>query len=233
MIQQGHTSRSHDIIETMEKMKNPNYPISDEAIKRAPIVQQSLHALIKTLGDERRALVTKTSDDIEYSYLLAAFICAIAAASSALLVIAALRSRHHQLSAKAIVPSDRHHHQSSAKTSSLSDIPSTDDGTVDAGVDGDQIAHIRHLIRGTKPLVLPVLHTTITECEYATCSDEDYPPASRYHPIRIDSAEMVAQMENHFEKSGFPLSCLVSNQTARDEYGIDINDENVAFCVVI
>lgn len=233
MIQQGHTPRSHDIIETMEKMKNPNYPISDEAIKRAPIVQQSLHALIKTLGDERRALVTKTSDDIEYSYLLAAFICAIAAASSALLVIAALRSRHHQLSAKAIVPSDRHHHQSSAKTSSLSDIPSTDDGTVDAGVDGDQIAHIRHLIRGTKPLVLPVLHTTITECEYATCSNEDYPPASRYHPIRMDSAEMVAQMENHFEKSGFPLSCLVSNQTARDEYGIDINDENVAFCVVI
>lgn len=232
MIQQGHTPRSHDIVETMEKMRNPNYPINDPAIQRAPSVQCALHALIKTLGDERRALITKTSDDIKYSYLLAAFICAIAAASSALLVIAALRNRHNQLSAKAIVPSDRHH-QSSAKTSSLSDMPSTDDGTVDMGVDGDQIAHIRHLIRGLKSLVLPVLHTTITECEYATCSNEDYPPASRYHPIRMDSADMVAQMENHFKESGFPLSCLVSNQTARDEYGIDIDDENVAFCVVI
>lgn len=226
MIQQGSTPSSHDIVETMEKMKNPNYPISDEAIKRAPIVQQSLHALIKTLGDERRALVTKTREDIEYSYLLAAFICAIATTSSALLVIAALRSRHHQLS---------------EKTEPLDAMPSadddadddTDDGTVDMGVDGDQIAHIRHLIKELKPLVLPVLHTTITECEYATCSNEDHPPASRYYPIRMDSADMVAQMENHFKESGFPLSCLVSNQTARDEYSIDIDDENVAFCVVI
>lgn len=218
MIQQGSTPSSHDIVETMEKMRNPNHPINDPAIQRVRSVQRALSTLINTLGNERRALVTKTREDIEYSYLLAAFACGIATASSALLVITALRGRHHQLSEK-IDPLDA--------------MPSTDDGTVDMGVDGDQIAHIRHLIRGLKPFVLPVTHALITECEYATCSNEDYPPASRYYPIRMDSADMVAQMENHFEKYDFPLSCLVSNQTARDEYGIDINDENVAFCVVI
>lgn len=217
MIQQDYQASSEIVTETFCNLQDIKFKQTVETARRIAKANAHLAGLAEDLTRKRRTYLIQTEEEMNFAYLLTAFICAVKYTSLMMALLRIMRTEHNNLSQKE--DEDSQIRKEPLLYYLVRRLTETKADAV--------------LIGRGQEICYPISHQAITECEYATCSNEDYPPASRYYPIRMDSADMVAQMENHFKESGFPLSCLVSNQTARDEYGIDIDDENVAFCVVI